>query len=69
MLSFDSLGGAGGFSSTSSASARSGPNTSGAGSVNVGGFNPPPLPGQLSGAQMVMIAAVVMVGLTFLRKR
>lgn len=54
----DFLSGGGGYSASSSASSSVGPTSSGAGSVNVGGFNPPSLSHNL---QPVLIIGALVV--------
>lgn len=64
------MGGGGGYSASSSARSSVGPTSSGAGSVNVGGFNPPALPviGNTLSNPVVMIGIAVVV-LMYLRMR
>lgn len=61
-LSF--LSGGGGYSASSSAKSSVGPTSSGAGSVNVGGFNPP----SLSHNSTVLILGAVVVAFLVLRR-
>lgn len=69
MGGMSSLTGGGGMSSSSSASGRSGDAGSGSGSVNVGGFNVPAMPGGMPAQTWVMLAGIGVIGLYLMTKR
>lgn len=61
-------GGAGGVDLGSAASLDVGDAVSGGGAVNVGGFNVPVAPGQVSGTQMTIIAIALVVAVLVFKK-